>query len=437
VNEEENMLRAFALSRGKSSCQKFSALSLQRMSVMSLQWRLQPVYYRQISWFSTAEIPTVILTAEDTKKMLVVDLKNELKKRGVSTTGKKAELLERLTELLEKEKQNRTEELTVRNEKDLPTEGPQDLNTAQQVESDIKEFSSTSEAHFTDELQKLDLAVKEMNHLLFEETMKRMETEIRSKRGYLSAEMKDSVAANLCAWNAMDGIPSESIASVLKSAGYIGLSVKNREVVEEIIEKYLKAKSKSTRSIAIFFTALNKVGMKWSDIKSEREKQILKLVNILIHAEDLDVRSYCELSFGLIPLGLNWVKFSAQLKRRYLERAEELKPIMQIGSLDILVKAFSYFLSPKVRVKRSRELERIIFDLSLEGLKQIVSQEVSEKPKHTEAIKKRFIYAVFIDGYPSIQWKDVENNVRQLMFNGLERTVPWSKGPYLSKLLRG
>jgi hypothetical protein len=43
-------------------------------------------------------------TTEDANKMLVADLKNELKQRGASTNGKKAELLERLVELLEKEK---------------------------------------------------------------------------------------------------------------------------------------------------------------------------------------------------------------------------------------------------------------------------------------------------------------------------------------------
>jgi hypothetical protein len=43
-------------------------------------------------------------TIEDANKMLVADLKNELKQRGASTNGKKAELLERLVELLEKEK---------------------------------------------------------------------------------------------------------------------------------------------------------------------------------------------------------------------------------------------------------------------------------------------------------------------------------------------
>jgi hypothetical protein len=432
--DKENMLRAFAFSRGKSSCQRFTAFSLQRRSVLNLQWRLQPVDYHQISWFSTAEIPTVMLTAEDTKKMLVVDLKNELKKRGVVTTGKKAELLERLTELLEKEKQNRTEELTVRSSNELPTEGQQDLNTAQQVESDIKEFSSTAEADFTDEFQKLDLAVKEKNFLLFEETMKGMETAIRSKRAYLTTERKDSVAANLCAWIEMDGIPSESIASVLKSAGYLGLSVKNREVVEEMIEKYMKEESKSTRSIAIFFTALKKVGMKWSDIKPEREKQILKLVNTFIHAEDLDARSYSEMTFGLVSLAVNRGKFSEELQSKYVQRAEELKPLMDFPALDILVKALPYFLSPKLDVKRSRELERIIFDLSLEGLKQIVSQEANEK---SEAITKRFISALFIDGYPSIQWKDMESNVRQLIFDELEKTVRWSKMHYLFNLLRG
>jgi hypothetical protein len=366
------MLRSFAISsRWNSHYRRTSvAFSLQRSNV--LQHCLLP-----LSWFSTTEHEhrTILLTAEDAKKMLVVDLKNELKLRGVSTTGKKTELLERLTELLEKEKQDPTKDLTLRSDSEQQTERQRDLGN-KRVENDVQEFPSTAEAQFSEEFQKLDLAVKQKNYLLFEETMKGMETAIRSKQQFtLSTEKEDSVAANLRAWNAMDGIPSESIASVLKSAGYIGLSVKNREVVEEIIEKYLKAKSKSTRSIVIFFTALNKVGMKWSDIKSEREKQILKLVNTLIRAEDLDVRSYCEMTVGLVSLGLYWDILSKELKR--VGRAEELKPMMDIDSLDILVKAFRNFIPGKEKNNKMIPLDRseIIFNLSLEGLKRVVSSD--------------------------------------------------------------
>jgi hypothetical protein len=404
---------------------------------MTLQRRLQPVYYRHISWFSTAEIPTVILTVEDTKKMLVVDLKNELKMRGASTTGKKAELLERLTELMEKEKPNRTEELPIRSNNELPTETQHDLNTIHQVGSDTKEFSST-DIHFSDDLQKLEQAVKEKNYLLFEETMKRMETAIRSKQGFaLSTEVKDSVAANLRGWNEMHGVPSESMASVLKSAGYLGLSVRNREVVEEIIVKYLKEESKSTRSIAIFFTALNRVGVRLSDTKPERKEHFLKLVTTLIHAEDLDIRSYCELSFGLATLRIYWGTFSEELRRKYLERAEEMKPKMDITSLDILVKAFISFTSQKLEESSFRELAKIIFDLSLEGLKRVVSLEANVMSRQKQAPTKRFINALFTDGYPSIQWKDMENNLQQLILDELEKNVRWNNGQYLSKLLKG
>jgi hypothetical protein len=225
--------------------------------------------HQPICLFSTAEIPSKI---KDVKKMLVADLKSELKTRGASVQGKKVDLVERLLAIIEKE-----------NAGSVHT-GP----------------GTTLQTEFAEALQKMDMALNEKDFQLFVEIMKEMETVIRSKSGpFLSAEQKAFVFDKLAVWSEVDGIPSESIATVLKSAGYLGFSLitGNQDthlLVNSIIEKYLKTENKSSRSIAIFFTALNKVEAKWKMINSLTQGRILILLEMLIEADDLDQRIFSE-----------------------------------------------------------------------------------------------------------------------------------------------
>jgi hypothetical protein len=155
-------------------------------------------------------------TTEDTKKMLVVDLKEELKKRGASQQGKKAELLQRLNELLEKENcspagggkpssfnqdvgkrvpkiQFQTEE---RRDIKNSTESHHVSSAINQTGNDRSVFPS--DAHFNDAFQKLDLALIQNEPFLFEESMKRMESAIRSNRELrFSSKEKNLLASKL------------------------------------------------------------------------------------------------------------------------------------------------------------------------------------------------------------------------------------------------
>jgi hypothetical protein len=264
---------------------------------------------KQISRFSSAKVPTKIYSGEqDAKKQ---GGKNDLKKRGWTKgkrAAKKAKVQEPVTQKLkEKEK-------------------PSPLQPVHS-QSDSQE-SVASTRLFVDELQKLGLALKEKNYLSFEETMQGMQTKIRSSPGEtVSVEEMGSIATNLRAWNEIAVVPSESIASVLKSAGYLGLSLSpmdpNREVVEGIIERYMREENKSTRSTASFFTALNKVGVKWTEVKQERQDQILVLVNKLVPAEDLNVRICLA---PLMGLAVEWTVLPEDAKLTILEGIENRSP---------------------------------------------------------------------------------------------------------------
>jgi predicted transcriptional regulator len=215
----------------------------------------------QISLFSTSETRPTLLTTEDTKKMLVADLKEELKKRGGSQQGKKADLLQRLNELLEKE--------------NCFGVSRQISSTINQIGSDRPVF--TADFHFKDEFQKLDLALSEKDPFLFEESIKRMESKIRSTQR-LSSKEKNLLASKLQTWTKMDSVDSESVARVLMAVGNLGLTTQpsdeNRGVVEGIIDKYLKAEIKSTSSITNFLQGLYKVGLFWTRIPRETKSEI-------------------------------------------------------------------------------------------------------------------------------------------------------------------
>jgi hypothetical protein len=266
---------------------------------------------KQISRFSSAKVPTKIYSAaQEAKKQ---GGKNDMKKRGW-TKGKraanKAKVQEPVTQKL-KEK-----------EKTSP------LQPVHSHTDSHESIAVTRTRLFVDELQKLDLALKEKNYLSFEETMQGMQTKIRSSPGEtVSVEEMGSIATNLRAWNEIAVVPSESIASVLRSAGYLGLSLgpmdPNREVVEEIIEKYMREENKSTRSITSFFTALNKVGMKWTEIRQERKDQILVLVNKLVQTEDLNVRICLPPFMGL---AVEWTVLPEDAKLTILEGIENRSP---------------------------------------------------------------------------------------------------------------
>jgi hypothetical protein len=140
-------------------------------------------------------------------------------------------------------------------------------------------YVNSSDAHFNEEFQKLDLALIQSDPFLFEESMKSMESTIRSNRKLrISSEEKDLLASKLLAWTNMDSVDSESIACVLTSAGYLGLSRRpadgSRKVIEGIIDKYLKEQIKSPSSIANFLLGLYKVGLLWHRIPSETKSEI-------------------------------------------------------------------------------------------------------------------------------------------------------------------
>jgi hypothetical protein len=250
----------------------------------------------QISSFSMAETRSKLLTTEDTKKMLVADLKEELKKRGASQQGKKADLLQRLNEILEKENcsptAGKTSGMSSFNhdvDKRVPrvqfqTEERRSIKgstVSRQVSSTINQTGNdrSVDDRFNNEFQKLDLALIQSDPFLFEESMKRMEFKMRSNpKLRLSSEEKNVLASKLQAWTEMDSVACESIAYVLTSVGYLGLSRRhmseNKKVVERIIDKYLKEGIKSPSSTASFLWGLYKVGLEWHLIPRETKSKI-------------------------------------------------------------------------------------------------------------------------------------------------------------------
>jgi hypothetical protein len=341
------MFRTFIHSTKKS--RRAFIFSLPHTSVAPLS-----VDHKQrISSLSTSEDAPKILTSADVKKMLVADLKIELKTRGASMQGKKGDLVERLLKIIENEKSSHVASQT----------------------------TITPQSGFREVLQKLDLVLSQKNFHLFEETMKEMETAIRSMAGiFLSAEQKEFVFDKLRVWSEMDGIPSESIASVLKSAGYLGLSLqsgdqKSEILANSIIEKYLKAENKSTRSIAIFLTALNKIGAKWKELNPQTQDQINVLLTNLSEAENLDPRSVAESLMGIAKLGKKWETFPTDVRERYLSRVHEMKPILDAASCHVLIRAFTSLIGGKRHQtqKDQEDLTTAISQLSWEGLKLIFS----------------------------------------------------------------
>jgi hypothetical protein len=304
--------------------------------------------------FLHCRIPSKI---KDIKKMLVADLKSELKARGASVLGKKADLVERLLEIIEKEKSS----------------------------SAASRSTITPQSGFGGALQKLDMALSEKNFQLFEETMKEMETAIRSNSGlFLTAEQKNFVFSKLRVWREMDGIPSESIATVLKSAGYLGLSLltgdqTTRILANSIIDKYLKQDSKSTRSIAIFSTALNKVGAKWKRIEPQTQDRILILLEMLIEAEDLDQRSFSESLMGWTLFGIKWGSIPITVREKYIAHVNKIKTTLDVSACHVLVRSFSKLLSDNNigRPKEEEDIHVLISEISLEGLKLIAAGSLS------------------------------------------------------------
>jgi hypothetical protein len=348
------MLRSFL--RSNKNLRRIRVSSLPRAYVVVQQPLLSVYVYQRICLFSTSEAISKILASEDVKEMLEEDLKTELERRGVSMEGNKMELLQRLTEILEKEKSG--------SENSQP---------------------AVPQTRFVEDLQNLDTSLSEKNFQLFEEIMKEMETAIRSNSElFLTAEQKNFLSDKLRIWSEVDGIPSESIASVLKSAGYFGLSVRSgdqntQELVNSIIDKYLKQDSKSTRSIAIFFTALNKVDARATEMKPEIEDQCLVLIGKLIEANDLDLRSYCESLAGLAILGMNWRRIPITSRLKCLTRLEEMKPRMDITACYILVKSLS---------RLTQRMDSIISGLAIEGLQLIADSSSSGNDDNDDSVSE-------------------------------------------------
>jgi hypothetical protein len=383
-------MHSMVLSTRRLSYLRSLSLSLHQKPVLQ---NVSSLYYNRVSFFSSSETARKILSVEDVKKMLVVDLKNELRSRGSAVSGKKADLQQRLFEILNSEQsgisvplkdvqvEKEPAEMQPHSKHDI-LENPTGVVTGNNVET-VRTVSSNSE--FANHFSELETALNDKNYLKFEEAMLAMETMVRSvvPTTTLSSDEVHLLATKLRVWTEMESIPSESIASVLKSAGYLRVTVKpldeRRAVVKGIIEKYLQANNKSTRSIAIFFTALRKVGLSSKQLSTaELTQRILPLITTLVESKDLDIRSYSECLMALAKLELKWENFPPEAKREYLNRLNEMKPMMDIPSLDVLVRAFTCMLPFTESLDRKTFL-KIICDLSLQGLKLLATGTPQEK----------------------------------------------------------
>jgi hypothetical protein len=388
-------MHSMVLSTRRLSYLRSLSLSLHQKPVLQ---NVSSLYYNRVSFFSSSETARKILSVEDVKKMLVVDLKNELRSRGSAVSGKKADLQQRLFEILNSEQagisvplkdvqvEKEPVEMQPHSKHDI-LENPTGVVTGNNVET-VRTVSSNSE--FANHFSELETALNDKNYLKFEEAMLAMETMVRSvvPTTNLSSDEVHLLATKLRVWTEMESIPSESIASVLKSAGYLRVTVKpldeRRAVVKGIIEKYLQANNKSTRSIAIFFTALRKVGLSSKQLSTaELTQRILPLITTLVESKDLDIRSYSECLMALAKLELKWENFPPEAKREYLNRLNEMKPMMDIPSLDVLVRAFTCMLSFTESLDRKTFL-KIICDLSIQGLKLLATGTPQEKQVSNE-----------------------------------------------------
>jgi hypothetical protein len=388
-------MHSMVLSTRRLSYLRSLSLSLHQKPVLQ---NVSSLYYNRVSFFSSSETARKILSVEDVKKMLVVDLKNELRSRGSAVSGKKADLQQRLFEILNSEQsgisvplkdvqvEKEPAEMQPHSKHDI-LENPTGVVTGNNVET-VRTVSSNSE--FANHFSELETALNDKNYLKFEEAMLAMETMVRSvvPTTTLSSDEVHLLATKLRVWTEMESIPSESIASVLKSAGYLRVTVKpldeRRAVVKGIIEKYLQANNKSTRSIAIFFTALRKVGLSSKQLSTaELTQRILPLITTLVESKDLDIRSYSECLMALAKLELKWENFPPEAKREYLNRLNEMKPMMDIPSLDVLVRAFTCMLSFTESLDRKTFL-KIICDLSIQGLKLLATGTPQEKQVSNE-----------------------------------------------------
>jgi hypothetical protein len=147
--------------------------------------------------FSTSEGPQKFLVTDETR---LVDLKTELKKRGASVQGKKADLRQRLKEILEKE----SDTLGSAQQK-----GIQAVNSRTTPEQMI---SSITHSQLADDFQNLELALNEKNPLFFEETMKILATSVKSNSKLtLASEEKNFIVSKLRSWAKLEAVSADSI----------------------------------------------------------------------------------------------------------------------------------------------------------------------------------------------------------------------------------
>jgi hypothetical protein len=62
------------------------------------------------------------------------------------------------------------------------------------------------------------------------------------------------------------------------------------------------------------------------------------------------------------------------------------------------------------------------------------SQDANENSGLDSGRTRRFVEGLFLDGYPSIPWKDMDGSVQQLSLNELEKIVPYCNMKDLAKL---
>jgi hypothetical protein len=101
-------------------------------------------------------------------------------------------------------------------------------------------------------------------------------------------------------------------------------------------------------------------------------------LEMLIEADDLDQRIFSE-SMGWTTLGIKWAVIPKNVREKYLAHVNKIRGSLDVVTCHFLVRSFSFVLSDNIihNPTEREDINLIISELSLEGLKLIATESIS------------------------------------------------------------
>jgi hypothetical protein len=202
----------------------------------------------------------------------------------------------------------------------------------------------------------------------------------------LSGKQRKLVSSSLEKYVQENTLDSLSSASLLLSLHFLRIARENKQLVDELVHRFMRNDVKTVKSVALFLQAMNEIGF-------QLEKDQLLRLSFFLAAEEsgLSARDYAGTVFALSRL--KWDELDKKLRSQYLSDYETMKGQFDFESWSVAYLGFHRFhngtpVHDSERLKQIMEDMRTVIRESESQAAVLLVKDLSSVDSSEELLKK-------------------------------------------------